>query len=153
MNFLKYPLLSLFVLLASSTPALAQSTAIPTPLEQQKDSAFALLFRSLWIDLAYRYHSKDTSFILTEEEKNFYYAFEEMRDSSGIDTFIIPIPKYAEKATRYFETKTNLKRPRTDTFLSLPYLTANLIRSWEKWYKKHQSSINYFTFMEDLKKG
>ncbi|QHT66002.1 hypothetical protein GXP67_04610 [Rhodocytophaga rosea] len=121
-------------------------------VEQSKDLAFSVMFNSLWAELSLAAKSKDTTIILTDADKAFYYTFDIIIDTSLSDTMVIPVSKYAELSARYFEMKTNLKRPTFESYFPTPYLTYNLIKKWEKWYRRNKHKIDYYLLVQEINK-
>lgn len=95
-------------------------------VEQRKDSAFTVLFNALWAELEITTRSKDTTIILTEAEKVFYYSYDTLSDASLPQLMVIPVSKYARVAARYFELKTSMKPHYAHNYFPTPYLTYNI---------------------------
>jgi hypothetical protein len=143
---------ALFLILLVTQPLLAQSSRLNRVFDEQKDSAFAVLFSSLWIELELTQPSKDTVIVLNNNDEAFYYRQETIFDSSLAEKLVIRVPKYANIASRYFENKTEIKRPVRHYYFATPYLTYEVIRKWEAWYRTKRNSIDYLTFLEEMDK-
>lgn len=129
-----------------------QSMSTSKNFEQLKDSAFAVLFNSLWAELEITTETKDTNIVLTAQDKEFHYSYDTISDASLSEIMVVPESKYAQLAARYFELKTSIKRPYAHNYFPTPYLTYKLIKKWEKWYGRNKNKIDYASFIEDINK-